>query len=373
MTYAGPSELTVDLEAYAANLAFIRARIPDGCGMIAVVKANAYGLGAVPVAMKALEAGARMLGVATVDEGAELVEAGIEAPILVMVQPSDADLAVGIEYGLRLGLSDGTTVERLGELARRAKVVAGIHCEVDTGMGRQGFALEGAAEALLGLTRISNVDIQGVYTHFPFADMPNDPFTSNQIKLFKQLLKRLGKDGVPYEVAHASNSAGILNYPGAAFDMVRPGLMTYGVWPGDRPPQPCPLRSVARWTSRVVLLKDHAPETTIGYGRSYETPSSMRAATIPVGYEDGYPYALSNRGEVLIRGERCGVLGRVSMDQIVVDVTEVGGVVVGDLVTLIGEDGSDKVTVAELAERAGTIPYDVLTGIGQRVARTYVS
>ena len=373
MTHAGPSELTVDLVAYSANLSFVRDQVPDDCGVLAVVKANAYGLGAVPVAMKALEAGARMLGVATVDEGAELVEAGIEAPILVMAQPSDADLAVGIEYGLRLGLSDVATVERLGELAHKAKVVAGIHCEVDTGMGRQGFALEGAADALLGLTRISNVDIQGVYTHFPIADTPNDPFTLNQIKLFKQLVKRLGKDGIPYEVAHASNSAGIVNFPGAAFDMVRPGLMTYGVWPGNQPPQPCPLRSVARWTSRVVLLKDHPCETSIGYGRSYKTPRPMRAAIVPVGYEDGYPYALSNRGEVLVRGERCKVLGQVSMDQIVVDVTEVGGVTVGDSVVLIGEDGGENVTVAELAERAGTIPYEVLTGIGRRVTRTYVS
>jgi alanine racemase len=373
MNAASPSELTVDLGAYAANLSCVRDRIPDNCSILAVVKANAYGLGAVPIALRALESGARMLGVATVDEGAELRAAGIKTPILVMVQPLEADLGTAIEHDLRLGLSDVATAERFGELAHKAKVVAGIHCEVDTGMGRQGFALEGAADALLGLTRISNVDIEGVYTHFPIAESPDDPFTLNQIKLFKQLLKRLGKDGVPYEVAHASNSAAVVNFPGSAFDMVRPGLMTFGVWPGEQPPEPNPLRPVVRWTSHVVLLKDLASEESIGYGRSYTTRGPTRTAVVPVGYEDGFPYGLSNVGEVLIRGARCKVLGRVSMDQIVAEVTEVGGVAVGDIVTLIGDNGGENVTVGELAERAGTIPYDVLTGIGSRVARTYVS
>lgn len=373
MSAPGPSELTVDLGAYAANLSFVRKRTHDNCSILAVVKANAYGLGAVPVAFRALEAGVRMLGVATVDEGAELREAGVEAPILVMVQPSDADLGAAIEYDLRLSLSDVATAERLGEVAHKAKVVASTHCEVDTGMGRQGFPIEGSADALLGLTRISNVDIEGVYTHFPSAESPDDPFTLNQIKLFKQLLKRLSKDGVPCEVAHASNSAGVVNFPSGAFDMVRPGLMTFGVWPAEQSPEKNPLRPVVRWTSHVVLLKDLAREESIGYGRSYTTQRPTRTAIVPVGYEDGYPHALSNQGEVLIRGARCKVLGRVSMDQIVVDVTDLGGVSIGDVVTMIGNDGGEDVTVSELAERAGTIPYDVLTGIGRRVARSYVS
>ena len=365
------STLTVDLLNYSLNLENIRGRLPSGCDIMAVVKADAYGLGAVPVAKRAIEVGVEMLGVASVAEGTELREAGIEAPILVMVQPRQDDLPIAVRDKLRLTLSDLQTAERLGDIARKAKSVASVHCEIDTGMGRQGFAVEEAPKELSDLTRISNVDIEGIFTHFASADIPEDPFTENQIRSFRQLLKQLDRDGIPYEAAHAANSAAIFNYPQSCFDMVRAGLFSYGVWPGERPDNVASLERVVTWESSIVLIRNMPGGASVSYGRTYRVPGPSKLAAVPVGYADGYPFALSNRGDVLVRGQRCPVRGRVTMNEMLVDVTDVSDAVVGDKVTLIGRDGKGEVTVEELAERANTISYEIMTGIGAAVAREY--
>lgn len=372
MSTPSPSRAILDLGAYAHNLDIVRYHIPRDCGLMAVVKTNAYGLGCVPIARRAVAAGADMLGVATVAEGVELRDAGIEAPILVLVQPSEDALAPVVEHDLRVMLSDLAAAERLGELARRANHVVPVHCKVDTGMGRQGVPVEEAVEMMRGLTRISHIDIEGIATHFPTADLPDDSFTRQQLRAFKQLLKKARKAGIPYEIAHAANSAGIVGYPESAFDMVRPGLMTYGVWPTKSPPAKSPLRPVLRWESQVILVKELAQGAPVGYGRTYTADRPTRTALVPVGYADGYRYQLANRADVLIRGKRCPVRGSVCMDQIVVDVTDLEGVKAGDTVTLIGSDGDETITVRKLADLAGTIPNDMLTGIGWRVAREYV-
>lgn len=383
MSIVAPSKLTVDLAAYSHNLGVVREHIPEKCGIMAVVKADAYGLGAAPIAKRALESGATMLGVATVEEGIALRQNGLEAPILVMVHPTEDALVPAIKHSLRLLISDVTTAERLGEQARKLKKVSAIHCEIDTGMGRQGFHPDTAASELLRMTRISNVDIEGIATHFPSADLPNDSFTTGQIKTFRQLLRQLDKGGIPYEMAHTANSAAIVNYPNSAFDLVRPGLMTYGVWPAAAPaessPPPSaaqwtsPLKPVARWTSRIALIRQLPGGASISYGRTYKTPGPMRAAVVPVGYGDGYRHKLSNRGDVLVRGTRCPVRGRVCMDEIVIDVTQVPEAAVGDTATLLGPDGGEGITVEELAEKAETLPYEILTAIGPRVERLYIS
>lgn len=365
------STLTVDLHNYSLNLEKIRGRLPNGCDILAVVKANAYGLGAVPTAKRAIEAGVAMLGVATVAEGTELREAGIEAPILVLMQPRQDDLPIAVKDKLRVTLSDLQTAEWLGDIARKAKSVASVHCEIDTGMGRQGFALEEAPQGLSDVTRISNVDIEGVFTHFPSADIAEDPFTENQIRSFRQLLKQLDKDGIPYEAAHAANSAAIFNYPQSCFDMVRAGLCSYGVWSGKRPDNAESLERVVTWETSIVLIRDMPGGASVSYGRTYRVPGPTKLAAVPVGYADGYPFALSNRGDVLIRGKRCRVRGRVTMNEMMVDVTDVPDAAVGDNITLIGQDGTQEVTVEELAERADTIPYEIITGLGAAVAREY--
>lgn len=371
MSDLGASRLTVDLNAYAHNLAFIRDRVPDNCTVMPVIKANGYGLGAVPLARRALHEGHSFFAVATVEEGIVLREALGEARILILFQPPERALPAAIEHDLRLMISDLPFAEVLGDLARKAKKIAIVHCEIDTGMGRYGFSVEEAPARLLDLTRISNVDIEGIATHFPVADLSEDFFTAGQIKNFRQLLKRLEREGIPFELTHAANSAAIVNTANAAFDMVRPGLMTCGVWPTDPRPQPSPLQPVATWTSRIALVKDVPGGASIGYGRTYRAPNPRRVGLVPVGYADGYQHRLSNRGEVLVRAKRCPVRGRVSMDSLVVDLTEVPDAVSGDTVVLLGADGDESISVEELAKRAECIPYEILTGIGPRVAREY--
>jgi len=215
------------------------------------------------------------------------------------------------------------------------------------------------------------VDIEGVFTHFASADILDDPFTENQIRLFRQLLKRLDKDGVPYEAAHAANSAAILNYPQSFFDMVRVGLFAYGVWPGERPKGEEAPEQVISWETNIVLIRDMPGGASVSYGRTYRTPGPTKLALIPIGYADGFRFSLSNRGNVLIRGHRCPVRGRVTMNEIVIEVSSVPDAAVGDKVTLIGRDGKEEITVEDMASAAHTIPYEIMTGIGSAVERKY--
>ncbi len=367
-----PSQAIIDLDAYAHNLGVLRGMTPKECAILGVVKADAYGLGAVPIARRALREGIGMLGVATTDEAAELRNAGITAPIFVMMQPLEAALPAIVEHNLRVAVGDLACAEHLGELARRANKVVPIHCKIDTGMGRQGFLVDDAIKALLHITRISHVDIEGILTHFAVADEPNDLFTTQQIRAFRQLLNQLDKEGVPYEMAHAANSAALINFPSSTFDMVRPGLAAFGVWPTDPAPEITPLRPVLRWESRLSQVKALPQGHSIGYGRLFIAPGPMKAAVVPVGYADGYRHNLVNRAHVLVRGMRCPVRGNISMDQIVVDVTNVPGAVTGDKVTLIGREGDQQITVDEMARWAETIPYEIMTGLGKRVERVYV-
>ena len=371
MKSPAPSRAIIDLSAYSHNLGVVRTMVPKECGVMPVVKGDAYGHGATQIAKRAAASGATMLAVATVGEAIELREAGVILRILVLVQPLEDALPAAIEYDLRLMISDVACAERVGELARKANRVVPIHCKIDTGMRRQGFHVDTAVSEMMHLTRISHIDIEGVATHFPVSDAVRDSFTANQIKQFRHVLRQIDKEGIPYEMTHAANSAAIVNHPAGAFDMVRPGLMTYGVWPTDSPPAVPPLRPVLRWETQVILVKDVAQGDSIGYGRTFVAGGPIRVAVLPVGYADGYKHSLSNRASVLIRGKRCAVRGRISMDQTVVEVTHVPGVSPGDVATLIGSDGDESISAEELAERAGTIPYEILTGIGRRVERVY--
>jgi alanine racemase len=373
MTEAAPSRITVDLAAYARNLDVIRSRIPSECAVLAVVKSNAYGLGAVPMARRALEEGVAMLGVAHIHEGIELRDAGIDAPILVLVQPSLSDLILAIRYKLRVMVSDYGTAERLGDLARKNKYVAPIHCEVDTGMGRQGFGTEDIARELLKLSHISNVDIEGIATHFASADEPSDPYTEQQYRTFQKILKQASRDGIPFEMAHAANSAAVMNHPATACDMVRVGISTYGVWPNNVVPESGKLHHVVRWTSSLVLVKQMPGGASVSYGRTWRASSPTRIGIVPVGYADGYRRSLSNNSDVLIRGKRCPVRGTVTMNELMVDLNGVPEANTGDRATLIGEDHGERITVEELAEKAGTIGYEILTGLGNSIPRDYVN
>lgn len=367
------SKVVVDLDAYASNLALVRRLVGDNIHLIPLVKANAYGHGLEPIARTAARGGARMLGVATVEEAARLRDAGIDIPILVLIPPPREALRLFIEYNLSLMVSDPGVAEAMGALAAASKRIVPVHCKIDTGMGRQGIDYDDALDTLQYIKRITNIDIQGICTHFPSADVADDSFTQAQIKAFRQLIRQVEKAGIPYEMAHAANSPAIVNYRDSLFDAVRPGLICYGIWPCKTSATVHPLRRVLRWETTVVQVRQLKAHANIGYGRTYATYGPARTAVLPVGYADGYRYQLANKADVLIRGRRCPVRGAVSMDQIVVDVTAVPQVAIGDTATLIGVDGDLEITAEELAEKAGTISYDILTGIGPRVYREYLN
>lgn len=366
------SRAYVDLGAYAHNLTVARNHGGAERAFVAVIKANGYGLGALPLARRALESGASMLGVATLDEGIELRAGGIDDPVLVLMQPAVDSLHAAVDYNLTLTLCDLEAGKALGELARRAGRVLPIHCMVDTGMNRQGFSLETAVRDIPALARIAHLNVEGIATHFPIAERARDAFTLGQIQALKTVLARLDEAGVPYDLVHGANSAGVINYGDRVFNLIRPGIMSYGVWPTDDMPESNPLRPVLRWVTQVSQVRSLEPGATVSYGRTYTSADGMQAAMLPVGYADGYRLALSNKAEVLIRGHRCPVRGRVCMDQMVVDVSHVPGVVSGDEAVLVGRQGGEEITVEELARLAGTIPYEILTGIGRRVPRVYV-
>lgn len=366
-----PSTATIDLDAYAHNLRSVREMAGADAKIMAVVKANAYGHGLAQVARKAAASGAAMIGVAMVEEGIALREAGVTIPVVVLFQPDVTALDAVVEHNLTLILSDVVTAEALGDVARKANRVVQVHCMIDTGMGRQGFAPESAESDIQYLTRISHIDIEGICTHFAQANRRDDEFTLNQIKVFRGIAKQLERAGIPYEKMHVCNSPGIVNYPKAARDLVRPGLMTYGVWPADDAPAQNPLKPVMRWETTIAQVREFPAGAGISYGRTYVTPAPMRAAILSVGYADGYPHAASNKAQVLIHGKRCPVRGSVCMDQTVVDISAAPAARAGDPAVLIGEDRGERITAEELAGWAGTIPYEILSNVGPRVARVY--
>lgn len=365
-----PSRALVDLDAYAANIAW--ARETAGIPIMAVVKGNGYGLGAVPLARRALKTGSPMIGVATPGEGVALRDAGIQAPVLVLMQPDPEAFPDLFDFGLIPALCDLAAARSLDALARARNQALPVHAMIDTGMGRQGFALETAVADLAAIAALPNIRLAGIATHYPVADVTADPFTREQVERLRGVVRELRAAHIDCGMIHGANSAGVVNACDPLFTMARAGIMTAGVWPTDTAPDPNPIRPVLRWVTRVSQVRALPPGHTVSYGRTYTARDGMIAAILPVGYADGYRRAFSNRAEVLIRGRRCPIRGRVCMDQTVVDVSMVPGVVAGDEAVLAGAQGDENITLEELAAHADTIPYEILTGIGQRVERVYV-
>jgi len=361
----------VDLRAVAHNVAELRARLQPGTRLCVVVKANAYGHGAVPVARAAVSAGADWLAVATVAEGAELRGAGIDGKILNLgpTFPEAADEAIGL--GLDLGVSDREGIEALQAAADRAGHPARLHLKIDTGMARLGAASDTAVDLARLITGSPGSELAGVWTHFAEADDPVSPRTGKQLVALLGEVDRLRRAGVQPGIVHAANSAATLLDPATHLDMVRCGLPVYGYSPTSAPIGDLDLRPALTWKARVVALHVLQPGDRVGYGGTFVAEAPTRVATISVGYADGYRRALSGVGEVLVRGRRAPLAGRVSMDFTAVDVTGIDGVDVGDEAVLVGAQGSEVISAEEVAAAAGTISWDILAGIGPRVARVY--
>lgn len=371
----------IDLDALAQNFREVRKAADPKAMVCCVVKADAYGHGAVRVAREFASLGADWFAVSNLEEALQLRRAGIETPVLVLgYTPADKAGTLSREnvsqcvYSLEYARD-------LSRFAQEAGVKVNIHLKIDTGMSRLGFYYqdisrdEAAVEEVKEACSLPGLIPQGIFTHFAVSDegQAGDAFTMRQFGCLKEMIESLARAGVTFPVRHCANSAGVFDYPLSHLDMVRAGIVLYGLYPsGELRSRPA-LKPALALKSVVSHVKTLLPGATVSYGRKFTAQHEMRVATVPVGYADGYPRLLSPGGaEVLIGGKRCPILGRICMDQLMADVTALGQVRVGDTVTLIGRDGEEEITADELAEKEGTINYEVVCALSKRVPRVYV-
>jgi alanine racemase len=357
----------VDLDAVACNIRLLKGQA-NGAALLAVVKANAYGHGAVAVARAALAAGADRLGVICVDEGEQLRRAGIAAPILVMGHTPATDAARLVDLSLTGTVASRETAEALARAAAQRGVRLAVHVKVDTGLNRYGFTL---AEALaLGdwLRDLSSLEVEGLFTHFASADEPDKGYTLDQYARFRPVAEGLG--WVP--IRHVANTAALLDMPDLSLEMVRPGLGIYGLYPSGVVRRDLGLMPALSLKSRIVRLTALAPGDPVSYGRTWRAARPSFIGLVMCGYADGLPRSLSSRGSALVRGQRAPIVGRVCMDMCMVDVTDVPDVATGDEVVLIGCQGEEEISADDVAELAGTISYEILCGVTARVPRLYL-
>ena len=370
-----PTWAEIDLGALAENFRRVRESVGRGVEVMAVVKADAYGHGAARCARRLEEEGARWFGVATPEEGFALRAAGVRGRVLSFGGFWEGQAAECLMRGVAPVIYRLDMAEALDRAALGAGAVAAAHVKIDTGMGRLGVRFDEAAEFAEALRSFPNVRVEGLMTHFAAADEPQrDCFTQEQLKRFREAEAAFKEKGIRPDFIHTANSAATLAHPEARGNMVRPGGVLYGLWrdvlpPGIERPE---LRPVMAVRSRVILLKRVHRGETLGYGCTYEAAREMVVATVPAGYADGYARALSNRGRVVVRGQFAPVVGRVSMDLTLLDVTDVPGVSVGDVVTLVGSDGRLAVPAEDVARTAGTLSYEITCGISSRVRREHV-
>jgi alanine racemase len=364
----------VNLSALAHNLGEVRRLVGRDTGIAAVVKANAYGHGLVEAARTLLAAGADSLAVARIEEGVALREAGIGAEILVMgfTPPSRYDAA--LRNKLVLTVYDLDLAERLSDTAGRRGEVARVHLEVDTGMGRLGIPADrDVYRKVVSIALLPHLEIEGLYTHFANADRTDKTHAQHQLMKFVEIACSLGQDGIDIPLLHAANSAALIDMPESRLNMVRPGIMLYGLYPSaEVDKNQVRLRPAMTLKAQVGFVKRVPAGFCVSYGSTYTTPAPTTLATVPCGYGDGYSRLLSNRGMVLIRGKRAPVVGRVCMDQIVVDVGHIPDVAVGDEVVLFGRQGEAELSVDEVASLLGTINYEVVCAVSARVPRVCV-
>lgn len=365
-----PSFALIDLGAFEANVRAVRHTLRPGVKLLAVLKADAYGHGAPLLAEAAIKAGAFMLGVATLVEGIELRNHGIEAPILVLGPTSPTLAGEVVRHGLEHVVFDRELAEALSAAASSCGRRAAVHLKVDTGMGRLGLWPEEVPEFLSLAEGLKGLELRGLMTHLASAERVGEPENEAQLRRFASLVDSLGEVRERLLI-HCANSAATMNNPEAHWDMVRVGIALYGAPPARELEGRLPLKPVMSWRSRIVQLKSHGEGSPIGYGGTYRTRGRCRIATVAVGYGDGYSRRLSNRGEVLVGGRRAPVVGRVSMDMITVDVSHVPEAGPGDEVVLLGSQGEETIGAGELSELLDTIPYELFCTVGKRVPRIF--
>ncbi|MCC2253562.1 alanine racemase [Ruminococcus sp. CLA-AA-H200] len=365
----------IDLDAVRENMEQMKKRIGENARLIAVVKTDGYGHGAVPIA-RMFEETSYVWGfaVACMEEAAALREHGIRKPILVLgcVFPDQYEEMIDLE--IRPAVYTEEMAEAISKEAQRKGKDVCFHIKIDTGMGRIGFPVsEESAETIERIGKLPRVCLEGMFTHFAKADETDKTYTLEQHRRFLWMKEQMEKRHVPIRYFDCDNSAGIIDFPDMKHDLARAGIATYGMYPSDEVnKEAVRLRPALTLVSHVSFVKDVEPGTSISYGGTFTAEKKMRVATIPVGYGDGYPRSLSNKGSVLIHGKRAKILGRVCMDQFMVDVTEIPETKFMDRVILVGEDGDDRISVEELSALSGRFNYEFVCCLGKRIPRMYM-
>ena len=367
-----PTRCVIDHAALRWNLRQIRAKVGAQVKILSMVKANAYGHGAVPVAKTLLAAGGDAFGVATLDEGIELRQAGIGAPVIVVGGVYADQVDEFFAHSLTPVLYDVDGLTELDAAVAKRRASLNVHVKVDTGMGRLGLRAGEINRWLPPLKALEALKIEGVFSHFSTAESVDGDYTIKQLETFTGVAARLRTAGLN-PLFHFANSAATITQPAAYFDMVRPGIMLYGAYPSPAMARQITLKPVLSWQTKIIQLKKVPAGTSISYGQTFVTQRESLIATLPVGYADGYQRLLSNRSEALVRGQRAPVAGRVCMDLTMVDVTDIRNVQRGDEVVLLGRQGGAEIGADEMAAWANTISYEIFTSIGARVPRIHIA
>ena len=367
---------SINLDNIRDNVQNIKKNISEDTSIIAVIKTDAYGHGAVRIGLE-LQPMPEISGfaVATIEEAVELKNAGIYKPILILGYSFPSAFETIVLNNIRSTVFELETAIELNEVARKFNRQAIVHLKCDTGMSRIGFYPDDEGLNIVKeISKLSNITIEGIFTHFARADEQDKSHVLKQLQRFEEFLGRLDAEDINIPIKHCSNSASIIELKSANMNMVRAGIILYGLWPSDEVRRDVvELKPAMELKSTVVYVKDVKPGTQISYGGTYVSKAAMRIATVTIGYGDGYPRALSNKGYVLVRGKKANIVGRVCMDQMMIDVTDIPGVSRGDTVTLIGKDGGEYISMEEFSELSGRINYESVCDIGKRVPRIYIS
>lgn len=365
-------EADIDLDAIRTNIVTMKKRIPKGKKLLAVIKANAYGHGAIEVA-KALDDLSDYYGVACLDEALELRKAGVTKPILILGMTDESLFGTIVEYDVTQTIFTVEQAKVLSNVALKMGKNAKVHIKLDTGMNRIGFPCnEDSVNAIAEIATLLNLDVEGIFTHYFKADCEDKTSAKQQLEKFSSMIDHLQEKGVSFAIRHISNSAGIMEMPNDVYDMVRSGISTYGLYPSEEmDKKACVLYPAMSLKSHIVHIKKVQAGETIGYGGTYTVPCEKLIATVGIGYADGYPRALSNQGRMLVHGQFAPILGRVCMDQTMIDVSDIADVVVGDEVVLFGKQKENVIPVEEIAEMSASFNYEAVCDVNRRVPRIY--
>jgi alanine racemase len=368
-----PAWLEIDLAALTDNYKTIKSLIPENTKIAAVVKADAYGHGAVKVAKKLSYLGVDYFCVASPDEGLELRQQGIKKPILVLGEILPEQYSDIIKANLIQAAASIETLIGLNKIASKAKTKIKIQLKIDTGMGRIGFLPAELTPSFFDkLKNFKSLEINGIFSHLARADESNKQFTLQQKQIFEAVITNFKQHKFNIDCCHIANSAAILDLPDFSFDLVRPGIILYGLLPSAEITNKIPLKSVLNFKTKIVQLRTLPANSSISYGGTYQTKTAEQVAVLPIGYKDGYPRLLSNRGYVLINGQRAPIRGRICMGQTIVSVDKIAEVKVGDEVVLLGKQKDNKITAAELAELTDTINYEIVCNLSSRLNKIYL-